>query len=334
MSNECTIAPVLSLRLEAAQRLGCTSRNLDPDTGYLWEIRRGDVTCTLYGGLSPLNDAVSASVATDKFHAGNLLSRAGFTVPRSTRCLRPGRFEPSSFHEQTGHRAAKTFARRCGFPLVVKPGHGARGRDVTAVLDDQALTSAIEQVWRDDYLALVQEAVQGIDLRVDMLDGECLIAYVRRPLSVVGDGRQTLEGLLEQAGAAAEAACADPSWAALAAKGVTLACILAVNETVTFRGPVLNLNRLARAEVVALPPSWRAFTQAVGDALGLRHCGVDFKISSLDAAPETATVIEVNASPSMLQIALRGHRDTVMEGEEKIVEAMLEQARLRGSQSA
>lgn len=334
MGTERTIAPVLSLRLEAARRLGCTARNLDPETGYLWEIERGGVTCTLYGGLSSLNDAVSASIATDKFHAGSLLSRAGFRVPRSIRCLRPGRFEPASFHDHTGLQAAGRLADRLGFPLIVKPGHGARGRAVTAVADNKALEKAIEHVWRDDYLALVQESVAGIDLRVDMLDGVCLIAYVRRPLHVVGDGLQTLAALLEQAAADIGAASADPAWGDLEAAAVHPESVLAAGQAVTFRGPVLNLNCLASAQVVDLPAEWCALTQSVGDALRLRHYGVDFKISSLEATPETATVIEVNASPSMLQIALRGHRDSVMEGEEKIVEAMLEQAQRRGTDPA
>jgi glutathione synthase/RimK-type ligase-like ATP-grasp enzyme len=327
MNVASTVAPVLSLRLEAAKRVGCTARSLDPETGYLWEIARSGVICTLYGGLSPLNDTVAAALATDKFHAGNLLARAGFRVPTGIRCLRPGRFEPDSFANHTGTRSARDLADTHGFPLIVKPGHGARGRNVSAVADVASLDAAIQHVWQDDYLALVQESVAGIDLRVDLLDDVCLIAYLRRPLRLVGDGVRKLRVLLQDAGAEVYAAQADPAWHELASAEIGLESVPSDGQTITFRGPVLNLNCLASAEVVDLPAPWLAHAQSVAEALGLRHCGIDFKIASLDTRPETATVIEANASPSMLQIALRGHRETVLAGEEKIIEAMLEHAK-------
>lgn len=269
-------APGLRLRLEAARAAGCEVRDLDPATGYLFEIRRGGRRRVLLGGLSPLNDAAASAVANDKFHCATVLADAGMRVPRHARCLRPGRFADDDFAGHTGFSELRSFIREVGLPVVVKPGHGARGRDVSAVRSEAELEAAIERIWRSDHLAVIEAVVPGIDLRIDLLDGACLIAYLRRPLADAGDGI------------------------------------------------VLNLNRQARAELVApLPAAWLAYACRIGRSLRLRHLGIDLKIAALDVDPEAATVIEVNASPSMEQIALRGHHALALEGERAVIEAIL-----------
>jgi len=300
------------LRLAAARRLGCRLRSLDPETGYLWEVVRGGISRILYGGLSPLNDALAAAIATDKFHAATLLARAGYRVPRSARCLQPGRFAAEEFVALTGTAPAHALAAELGAPWIVKPGHGARGRDVMAIYDLAALDQAVARVWRDDYLALVQETVAGVDLRIDLLDGACLIAYLRRPLRLRADGRRSVQALLERKGAAAQAA----------ATGIDPSAIAPAGTEIEVPGPVLNLNTAAIAEVIALPAAWLEHARGIARALALRHCGIDLKIPALASDPASATVIEVNASTSLQQIALRGHRQAALAGEEKVVEAI------------
>ena len=65
---------MLALRAEAARSLGCEVTLLDPETGYLCEIRHGTATHLLLGGFSPVNNACAARIALDKFHT--LLSAA------------------------------------------------------------------------------------------------------------------------------------------------------------------------------------------------------------------------------------------------------------------
>ena len=321
------VAPGLELRLEAAHAAGCDVECLDPATGYLFSLSRSDRTQVLLGGLSPLNDAVASAVASDKFHCATLLDAAGFRVPRHARCLRPGRFADADFKGHRGFSTLPAFVDTVGMPVIVKPGHGARGRGVAAVQTIEALESAISDIWRDDHLAVVEEAVPGIDLRIDMLDEQCLIAYLRHPLEIVGDGVRSLTELVAETfanGDADDTANHRDIAASLSAAGYVPKRVLATAEHLVFEALVLNLNRLATADVIVpLPEEWRDLASRIRHALGLRHLGIDLKIRSLEAGPGAATIIEVNASPSMEQIALRGHYERALAGEIAVVEAIL-----------
>jgi hypothetical protein len=57
--------------------------------------------------------------------------------------------------------------------------------------------------------------------------------------------------------------------------------------------------------------------------MGLRHFGVDFKVERFADGPEEATVLEVNASPSLAQMAEMGYREAAVEAEIRVVEAIL-----------
>ncbi|RMH22623.1 MAG: hypothetical protein D6696_02865 [Acidobacteria bacterium] len=321
------------LRVEAARRLGCEITDLDPETGYLYEIRRDGKALVLLGGFSPLNSANAARIASDKFHTGLVLERAGLRAPRSARCLKPGYFEDEDFpHAGTGE--AHRLAERQGFPLIVKPNRGARGRDVVVVEDDDAMVAAIEAVWERDYVALVQVPVAGIDVRLDFLDGEYLFGYLRRPVRLAGDGRSSLRRLL----AACDARFAgerfleqlpeDPIWRqATATRGLDLESVLAAGEALAFESPILNLNRLCLADYLpAPPPAWLAQGLAIGRLLGLRHFGIDWKAGSLDADPASATVLEVNSSPSLLHMSRMGYYEEALAAEMKVVAAALDAA--------
>lgn len=333
VSSPRPLSPMLSLRAEAARRLGCEIVPLDPETGYLCEIRRGARRRFLLGGFSPLNDAGASRIADDKFFTALVLGRAGFRVPAGVRCLRAGRFPQEDFSAHLGLAPGRAFAAEHGYPLVVKPNRGARGRQVTVVAGDDELAAAVEAIWRDDYLALVQPVIAGVDVRLDFLGDDYLFGYVRRPVVLAGDGASRVRDLLARAdrrfrGAAFERQLAgDPIWPAAARRGRGLDTVLAAGEVLDLSSPILNLNRLCVAERVDRPaPAWLAHGRRVGRLLGLRHFGVDFKAESPNADPRSATVLEVNASPSLAQMALMGHREEALAAEMRVVAAILEDA--------
>jgi cyanophycin synthetase len=194
----------LDLRLRTAERLGWRCTCLDPETGWLWRLERGERAKLLAGPISSLNDAAAARLAVDKFYTATILRAAGLLVPDAARCLRPDAYLSAAggddhYASHRGQQPALRFAEQRGYPLIVKPNRGSRGRLVNRVDDRSALLSAIDQVWAIDEVALVQPALPGLDLRVDLLDGELLLAYLRRPLCLRGDGRSTVLELLAAA---------------------------------------------------------------------------------------------------------------------------------------
>lgn len=166
---------------EAARTLGLSFGLLDSEFGHLFELSDGFVSRTLLGGRSPLNDAVAARIADDKYYTGVVLERSGFRVPTSVRCLRPGYFELEEYGDRVGDHRALPFALEHGYPLVVKPNRLSHGRLVQLVHHGGELTNAVHEVWKVDYVALVQTAHEGLDVRLDFLDQEFLVGYTRRP---------------------------------------------------------------------------------------------------------------------------------------------------------
>jgi glutathione synthase/RimK-type ligase-like ATP-grasp enzyme len=331
------LPPPTQLALDAAARLGWPTRVLDAEFGYLWELTLPDGRVrAIPGSRTPVNDAAAAQLAGDKHFTGCVLADAGFRVPETVRALSPFHFRGALEEERTGLRPAQAFARARGYPLIVKPNRLSHGRCVAVVRDQGELERAIAAVWEHDRVALVQEYVEGRELRLDLLDGELLAGYERRPLRVRGDGRCTALQLL---------AALDPRFgqedgrAKLAAsvlvqrlereRGPLASLVLAADEELVLDEQVMNLNRLCTAvPIPRLPEPWRAHCAAIAARLGLRLAGLDLRLpcsgEPLVEDPRRATVLEVNATPLLVQLSRMGHRELALAGMGRILRALVE----------
>jgi D-alanine-D-alanine ligase-like ATP-grasp enzyme len=330
-------SPTIASRLQILRELGWRTRCLDPETGWLWLLERGDQTKVLHGAHTRLNDHAAAVLALDKSHTAMVLEHYGVRVPVSARCLAPGEVLDAlggdPYPGQRGLGAALTLAERAGYPLVVKPNRGSRGRAVSLAVDEPSLADAVAQAWKIDRIALVQLPVPGFDLRIDVLDGELLLAYVRRPLELVGDGRSSLIELHERT----DVRALEPTFAAklrasapwidtLRDAGLTPSSVLASGQRLEFRTTIYNLHRCCVGELVRdLPQHWITLTVQIAEYLNLRHCGVDLRVPMLPGGDpltqsvEQATVLEVNASPAVGQIAKLGGAAEAAATERRIV---------------
>lgn len=313
---------------EAASRLGFELEVLD-EYGYLFALRNGARERVLLGGRSALNNAVSSRLAEDKHYSSVLLLRAGLRVPRTMRCLSPTHPSLHRYRDRAGLADGLTLAAELGYPLVVKPNRLSHGRGVELVEDEAQLVEAIEAAWALDAIALVQETIGGRDFRLDFLDGEYLLGYERRPLAIVGDGRTTIAELLGALDvrfleeASLERLRRLPRFVA-ALGGRTLDSVLDEGAAFAVEGPIQNLNAGSTAAFIPqIPDALRDHCVRAADALGLRHFGVDLKLEALDAAPESAVFIEINASPLLTQIARIGHAEEAIAAQTRVLRALL-----------
>lgn len=94
---------------------------------------------------------------------------------------------------------AKEYLARSNCPLVVKPAVGLNGAGVTV---DIRTESALEAAWnhaRQFHDAIVmEELVEGVDIRVIIIGGKAKAAYIRVPANVVGNGVSTVEQLMDE----------------------------------------------------------------------------------------------------------------------------------------
>ncbi len=140
-------------------------------------------------GRSPIASAVSLSLCTYKEATRALLDHAGVPVPR-------GRAFAAEEHE-----AALAYAQQLGYPVVCKPVAGLRGIGVVSDISGRAeLEAALEllvasELGADDFV--VEQHVHGHDYRIVVVEGEVVAAVLRRPASVVGDGRHAVIDLID-----------------------------------------------------------------------------------------------------------------------------------------
>jgi cyanophycin synthetase len=98
---------------------------------------------------------------------------------------------------------AMVAADRVGYPVAVKPVVGHKGIGVTAeVRDDQELEFAFERAVKahaenQSIAVIVEQSIPGSDYRLRCVNGKFVAAMERRPASVIGDGRLTIEELIE-----------------------------------------------------------------------------------------------------------------------------------------
>lgn len=316
--------------LQAAARLGIEAEILDPELGFLLELRRGEQRRLVLGSRTALDDAVAARVSKDKHYTVLLLERAGIRVPATARCLSPRHPSLSEHRARAGFDVGLELAERVGYPVVVKPNRVGHGRGVQLVEDRRRMPTAVREVWELDAIALVQARVEGRDFRLDFLDEQFLVGYERRPLRVRGDGRRRLLDLLiDKDPRFAEPdrkrrLLEDSRWRELLDKrGWTFSTVLKEGAALGHDESLHDLEGLTTARLVEhVPEALRALGARIGRVLGLRHFGIDLRIDSLDADPASATIVEVNASPQLAPIHRLGHHEPAIRAQMRVLEAL------------
>ena len=170
---------------------------IEPEWGIVGQItfKNGKVSYFRYNALD-LNPVGSSDVAKDKGFAAFFMKKMGYPTV-------PGRaFYSKRWSEAIGSKddmkAALRYAKRRGFPVVVKPNSGSQGKNVSVVHNERELKAALKEIFLDDRVALVQQVVKGSDYRIVVLDDRIISAYERIPLNVIGDGESTIAQLLKK----------------------------------------------------------------------------------------------------------------------------------------
>jgi len=139
----------------------------------------------LMGCLSEGASLVAARVCRDKKLSERFASQAGLSVPAS------------QLYES--EEAAMGFIAEYG-PIVVKPTDAAHGHGVsTNVRTKTDLKKALNAVKKySTKPAMLQQTVEGEDVRLLVIGGRFVAAVRRVPPTVVGDGKHTVAELIER----------------------------------------------------------------------------------------------------------------------------------------
>ncbi len=127
---------------------------------------------------------IAVELASDKEETNTILRDLGLPVPVQ-RLVR-------------NSRDAKRAAERIGYPVVLKPLAGNHGRGVSINLRTPVEVEAAFEKAREHGRSIIVEAyIEGFDHRLLVVNGKLVAAAKRMPGHVVGDGKHTIEELVD-----------------------------------------------------------------------------------------------------------------------------------------
>ena len=241
---------------------------------------------------------IAVEIASDKEETNQILGDLGVPVPRQRLVYKA--------------EAAVRAARRIGYPVVVKPLNANHGKGVSIGLNDaERVATAFEHAREHGRTIIVESFIEGIDHRMLVVDGELIAVAKRVPGHVVGDGRQTIEALVEEVnrdprrGIGHEKVLTrlefdHQALRMLEQKGYGRETIPADGEVVYLRSTG-NLSTGGTAADVTdiVHPDNRDMAVRAAKAIGLDIAGVDFLTTDISASYKDTggAVCEVNAAP-------------------------------------
>ena len=173
--------PYARIIADEARRRGIAVEVLDAEGGFL-ALSHGGRRIITRESLSELTTAVAMSRCDDKRVTRRLLAAEGLRVPMG---------RTATFDDEDQQFLADVGS------VVVKPARGEQGQGITVgVRDAQALERAVALASQHCPDVLLEELVEGEDLRVIVIAHEVVAAAVRKPAEVVGDGRHTIRQLI------------------------------------------------------------------------------------------------------------------------------------------
>ena len=280
-----------SIIVDEARRRGIAVEVLDAEEDY-FALTLGGRRIVCRQSLSEMTTAIAMSRCDDKAVTRRLLERAGLRVPRQIQVTDMGR--------------ATDFLARVG-RVVVKPARGEQGAGIAVdIRDEAALEQAIAAARRICSNVLLEEFVEGEDLRLVVIGQEVVAAAVRRPPQVIGTGRHTVRALIEAQSRRRRAATAGESMIPLDAEtercvrqaGFGLDDVLPAGQTLQVRKTAnLHTGGTIHDVTAELHPALAQAALAAAQAIEIPVTGIDMLAPSV-SGPDYV-IIEANERPGL-----------------------------------
>jgi GNAT-family acetyltransferase (TIGR03103 family) len=285
--------PYARIIAEEALRRGIRVEVTDPEFGEM-RLSVGGRTVLTLESLSEFTTAVAMSRCDDKRVTRRIMQRAGVRVARGATAAEGDLAAASGLLREVGE-------------VVVKPARGEQGRGITVgVTDDAGLQRAVAHALLFCPDVLVEELVEGDDLRVVVIDRQVVAAAIRRPAEVVGDGRNPVTELIRSTSRRRERATGgessipldDTTAEVVAASGWAMDDVPPNGERIRVRRTA-NLHTGGTIEDVTdrLHRDIAAAAVRAASELGIPVTGLDFLVP--DVSGSDYVFIEANERPGL-----------------------------------
>ncbi len=311
-----------------APRIGATVF-LEPE----WEIagqitfKSGKNSYFRYNTLD-LNPVGASDIAKDKDYANLFMRRLGYPIVPDSKTFFSKKWAEAIGASRRMIDDAYAYSKRLGFPVVVKPNSGSQGSGVAIVHNKREFYRAIRVAFKLDRVVLVQRSVHGRDYRLVVLDDKVISAYERIPLNIVGNGKLSIQRLLQikqrqfiAAKRGTRIKVDDPRITEkLKRQGLTFHSAPSLGEQVFLLD---NANLSSGGDAVdvtaTVNPAFCQLAVQLTSDMNLRLCGVDLMVDgdiNKPPIPGKYWVLEINAAPGLDHYAKTG------QAQEKIVEEL------------
>jgi cyanophycin synthetase len=241
---------------------------------------------------------IAVEIASDKEETNRILGDLGLPVPQQELVY--------------GEEEAVKTARRIGYPVVVKPLAANHGRGVSIGLEEpEQVRTAFHKAKEYQRTVIVESYIEGLDHRMLVVNGELIAVSQRVPGHVVGDGKHTIEELVEienqdpRRGIGHEKVLTrlefdHQAMRVLKQRGYDTQSVPPAGESVYLR-TTGNLSTGGTATDVTdiVHPDNRDMARRAARAVGLDVAGVDFLTKDISRSHNEigGAICEVNAAP-------------------------------------
>ncbi|MFZ1453418.1 MAG: cyanophycin synthetase [Ferruginibacter sp.] len=241
---------------------------------------------------------IAVDIACDKEETKNLLGAAEIPVPKG-----------DVVRTEEGLQDA---IDRIGYPCVIKPIDGNHGKgNTTNITDWEMALKAFAAAKLYGRSVIVEKYITGFDFRILVINYKFICAALRTPASVVGDGKNTIQYLLDEVNkdprrgyghekVLTQITIDDFTKIMLDEKGYTLETIPAKGELVLLK-PTANLSTGGTSTDVTdeVHPANIMMCERIAKIIGLDICGIDIMATDLRTPVKEngGAILEVNAAP-------------------------------------
>ncbi len=274
-----------------------------------------------------LNHIASSDIARDKDYAKFFMQKRGYPVAEGKTVFKDSWAKIVKSNRKIPY--ALNYAKRLGYPVIVKPNSKSQGFGVCLAWNKKELILNLREIFKEDKVAIMERYLPGRDYRIVVLDKEVISAYERSPLSVTGDGRQSIRTLLKQkqkffiiSGRDTKINFKDKKIKLkLKHTGYTLNSILPKDKKIYLLDNA-NLSAGGDSSDVTntIHPNFKKIAIDLTRDMGLRISGVDIMVTegNIKKDPKSCDyyIIEINSAPGLDHYVTTGRK------QQKIVEAM------------
>lgn len=305
--------------------------DVEPEYGRACRIIYHNGSVQMIRGQSlGINNHGASEIAKDKGYTKHFLQSLGYATPvgkvfllQDYITLIEGNLSRYGFREYAAIEDIYAYiSSEIGYPCFIKPNASSQGHGVMKCFNQEDVEFAVLLYQQERRrIVLVEEAVEWPDYRIVILKGEVISCYLRKPLSLIGDGCSSIEELLQQKqqsfinhGRDTLIKMDDPRIRrCLARNNYSLETILKAGEVYQVHD-ISNLSAGGEAEdyTSIIAQHWRDLCIRLVSDMGLIFCGVDLACSDLTDAHAGYSILEINAAPGLDNYAASGEKQAAI----------------------